>query len=186
MNLYQSYEYMNKKHDFSASLLAELDALYRTARYLTSDGQLAEDIVQEVAMKAIRSSHTFRAELDFRPWIFTILRNTIKDYYRHQKRQPQTFSLADDEVGLPVYEGPDESFFQNVLDEKIEDALAQLPEEMRLAILLVDVEGFSYQELAQTLDWPLGTVMSRLYRGRRHLKKLLRNVAENRGYVYKR
>ena len=83
-------------------------------------------------------------------------------------------------------EGPDALFFKNLLDEEIEQALSRLPEEMRMAILLVDVEEFSYQELAEALNWPLGTVMSRLYRGRRKLKQLLQELAQRRGYVKQR
>lgn len=178
---------MNKQDDFSASLLAQLDALYRTAYYLTRDAALAEDTVQDVALKAIKKRHTFRQGANFRPWIFAILRNTLADHFRRKKKQPVTFSLDDETHDQYVTEeGPEGLFFDHILDEEIEKALAALPEEMRIAILLVDVEEFSYQELAQTLNWPLGTVMSRLYRGRRKLRKLLFNVAQNQGYVKER
>ena len=178
---------MNKKEHFSASLLAQLDALYRTAYYLTHDAMLAEEMVQEVALKAIRKRHTFREGANLRPWIFAILRNTIADHFRQKKRRPLTFSLNDkiDDQSM-ASDGPETHFFNNVLDEEIEQALSRLPEEMRMAILLVDVEEFSYQELAEALNWPLGTVMSRLYRGRRKLKQLLQELAQRRGYVKQR
>ena len=178
---------MNKQDDFSASLLAQLDALYRTGYYLTHDAMLAEEMVQEVALKAIKKRHTFREGANFRPWIFAILRNALADHFRRKKRLPTTFSLND---GIhnehAILDGPEVHFFKNLLDEEIEQALAALPEEMRMAILLVDVEGFSYQELAETLNWPLGTVMSRLYRGRRKLRNLLQELAQRRGYVKQR
>ena len=175
---------MNKQDDFSASLLAQLDALYRTAYYLTHDAILSEEMVQEVALKAISKRHTFREGANFRPWIFAILRNALADHFRRKKRRPVTFSLNDETYDEYVTEeGPEAHFFKNVLDEEIEQALAALPEEMRMAILLVDVEEFSYQELTETLNWTLGTVMSRLYRGRRKIKKLLLKVAQRRGYV---
>ena len=178
---------MNKQHDFSASLLAQLDALYRTAYYLTRDALLAEDTVQDVALKAIKKRHTFREGGNFRAWIFAILRNTLADHFRQKKKQPLTFSLNEvvDEESVSE-EGPDALFFKNILDEEIEQALNTLPEEMQLVILLVDVEGFSYQELAETLNWPLGTVMSRLYRGRRKLRTQLQKLAQRRGYAKQR
>lgn len=178
---------MNKQDDFSASLLAQLDALYRTGYYLTHDAMLAEEMVQEVALKAIKKRHTFREGANFRPWIFAILRNTLADHFRRKKRQPVTFSLNDETHNQYVtLEGPDVLFFNHILDEEIEQALSRLSEEMRMAVLLVDVEGFSYQELAETLNWPLGTVMSRLYRGRRKLRNLLQELAQRRGYVKQR
>lgn len=178
---------MNKQDDFSASLLAQLDALYRTAYYLTHDAMLAEEMVQEVALKAIKKRHTFREGANFRPWIFAILRNTLADHFRRKKRQPVTFSLNDETHEQYVtLEGPDVLFYNHILDEEIEHALSRLSEEMRMAVLLVDVEEFSYQELAETLNWPLGTVMSRLYRGRRKLRNLLQELAQRRGYVKQR
>jgi RNA polymerase sigma-70 factor (ECF subfamily) len=172
----------NAKQKFGQRLLAELDALYRTARYLTGDPILAEDIVQEVSLKAIRGQDTFRQNADFRPWIFTILRNTLTDYYRRQNIQPAPLSLEADDLDIPTDELPDHRLFEYVLDEEIEQALSELPQEMRLAVLLADVEEFSYQEIATVLDWPLGSVMSRLYRGRQKLRQRLLEYARSRGY----
>lgn len=178
---------MNSSHpqsapDFNRLLLAELDALYRTARYLTGDSALAEDLVQEAAMKAIRAKNTFHCEADFRPWIFTILRHTVSDYYRWQETHPAPVSLEDDDLELVAEETPDKNLFDHLLDEEVTEALAELPAEMRLAVLLADVEGFSYREMAEILGWPLGSVMSRLYRGRQKLRQLLLTYAKKRGY----
>ncbi len=168
--------------DFNQRLLAELDALYRTARYLTGDAALAEDMVQEVAVKAIQGKGAFRHEADFRPWIFTILRHTVTDYYRRRGTHPVPLSLEDDNPELPLETSPDNGLFEHVLDEEVVQALAELPEEMRLAVLLADIEEFSYQEIAQVLGWPLGSVMSRLHRGRQKLRQRLLVYAKNRGY----
>ena len=111
---------MNKQNDFSASLLAQLDALYRTAYYLTRDARLAEDTVQDVALKAIKKRHTFREGGNFRAWIFAILRNTLADHFRRKKKRPVMFSLNEallDESRSE--EGPDILFFKNLLDGRM-------------------------------------------------------------------
>ncbi len=173
----------NPRQSFSQQLLAELDTLYRTARFLTGDPVLAEDIVQEVALKAIQAEQTFSPNANFRPWIFAILRNTLTDYYRRQNSRPVTVSLETEEMPEPATDEPlDSRILEYVLDDEIEQALHQLPPEMRLAVLLADVEEFSYKEIAQILDWPLGSVMSRLHRGRHKLRQQLLTYAKQRGY----
>lgn len=168
--------------EFAQQLLDQLDALYRTARYLTQDSMVAEDIVQEVSLKAIQKRHTFRNGSKFRPWIFAILRNTVTDYYRQQGRTPTMVSFEADQVEHPLTEPVDQLLFDYLLAEEIEEALAQLPDEMRLAVLLADVEGFRYKEIAAILEWPMGTVMSRLYRARKKLRGHLLAYAQSRGY----
>jgi RNA polymerase sigma-70 factor (ECF subfamily) len=172
----------NAEPDIGQHLLAELDALYRTARYLTGDPLLAEDLVQEVSLKVIRGRQTFRPGAEFRPWVFSILRHTLADYYRRQNVRPAMVSLEADEIELPSHAPLDQRLFEYVLDEEIEQALAEIPFEMRLAVLLADVEEFSYREIAEVLDWPLGSVGSRLHRGRRRLRQRLLAYAKRRGY----
>lgn len=172
----------NSEPDIGQRLLAELEALYRTARYLTGDAALAEDLVQEVSLKVIQGQHTFRPEADFRPWVFSILRHTLTDYYRRQNVRPVTVSLEADGLDLPADEPLDYRLFDYVLDEEIEQALGELPFEMQLAVLLADIEEFSYREIAEVLEWPLGSVMSRLHRGRRKLRQRLLTYAKSRGY----
>ena len=160
---------------FESQLLNELDALYRTARYLVSDPQLAEDIVQDVVARAIESRSSFQPNRSLRPWLFAILRHRVADHFRQIRKQPVTLDLeslgtsADSFVTVRS----DEALLDQMMDERIEQALAQLPEEMRLAVLLADVEDFTYKEIAETLGWPLGSVMSRLHRGRKKLRQLL-------------
>jgi RNA polymerase sigma-70 factor (ECF subfamily) len=168
--------------DFMQSLLAELDALYRTARYLLRDPTLAEDMVQEVAFKAIHGQNTFRKGANFRPWVFSILRHAVADYYRQQRVTQPVFSLEDHEFEIPDDGSVERDFLDQVMDDEIIRALSELPEEMRLAVLLADVEGFSYEEIARVLNWPKGSVMSRLSRGRQKLRTLLRCYAEHKGY----
>ncbi len=165
-------------------LLSELDALYRTARYLLRDAVLAEDIVQEVAFKAIHGQKTFRQGANFRPWIFSILRHAVADHYRQQRGTHATISLEDHDVEIPDGLSVEGDLFEQVLDEEITLALSELSEEMRLAVLLADVEEFSYEEIARVLNWPVGSVMSRLYRGRKKLRSILRSYAECKGYRY--
>lgn len=168
--------------DLEQQLLLELDALYRTARYLTGDPILAEDIVQEVSLKVMQGQHTFQPDSNFRPWVFAILRNTVTDHYRRQKVRPTTISLDSEEVELPPAEPVDGRLLDYVLDEEIEQALGEIPFEMRLAVLLADIEEFSYREIATILDWPLGSVMSRLHRGRKKLRQRLLAYAQRRGF----
>lgn len=170
---------------FNQHLLTELDALYRTARYLTGDATLAEDIVQETSLKAIQGRHSFRAGARFRPWIFAILRNTITDHFRKQGRQPQIYSLDAEESPpiMPSSMAVDTKIFEAMLDEEIAQALADLPETMRLAVLLADIEGFRYRDIAEVLEWPMGTVMSRLYRARKKLRQRLAEYARQRGFI---
>ncbi len=168
---------------FHRDLLDALDALYRTARYMIGDPQQAEDIVHDVVAKALEARHTFRPGARMRPWLFAILRNTVADYYRRLGRQFTQVAIDDlefdtDETAI----SPDAQVLARFMDEHIEEALAQLPEEMRLAVLLADVEGFSYREIAEALDWPLGTVMSRLYRGRKKLRQRLSQLPQVRTY----
>ncbi len=184
---------VDSQQNFRQCLMAELDALYRTASYMTGIPDIAEDIVQDVALKAIRGQNTFRPEANFRPWIFTILRHTVADYYRSQKIQHlevnldemlehvngdhATSSMADlNQTSIEKF------FLDQIWEEEISEALRELPEEMRLAVLLVDVEEFSYRDIAEVLGWSPGSVMSRIYRGRQKLRQRLVAYAADKGY----
>lgn len=172
----------NTPQTFGEQLLSALDALYRTAYYMLGDAMVAEDLVQEVAIKAMQAQHTFRLGADFRPWIFTILRHAITDHYRTQGKTPPAFSLDSDSFTSQAAASLEHTVLDQLWDEEVADALTDLPDEMRLAVLLADVEGFSYQEIADVLHWPLGSVMSRLARGRQKLRQRLLTYAEKKGY----
>ncbi len=169
---------------FKQELLNALDALYRTARYMIGDPQQAEDIVHDVVAKALEARHTFRRGAEMRPWLFAILRNTVADYYRRRGRQFERVAIDDLEYdAIEAVLSLDDQVLANVMDETIEKALAQLPEEMRLAVLLADVEGLSYREIAEALSWPPGTVMSRLHRGRKKLRQRLLQSSQIQAYL---
>ena len=183
---------LSTKQTFNEALLAELDALYRTAAYLSGDRALAEELVQEVAVKAIQGQATFRKDANFRSWLFAILRHTMADYYRKSGGRPTAISLEAIQLdGVCLHDNGatalreaslEQTLFDQVWDEEVADALGELPDEMRLAVLLADVEGVSYQEIATVMDWPLGSVMSRLHRGRQKLRERLLLYAEHKGY----
>jgi RNA polymerase sigma-70 factor, ECF subfamily len=176
---------------FEREALPLLNEMYAAALRLTRNPTDAEDVLQETYLRAYRGFETFREGTNLRAWLYRILTNAFINTYRKRQREPQT--VSDDEV--PEWylyeklggEGAEASAEAEVLealpDEDVQEALAALPEQFRLAVLLADVEGFSYKEIAEILDVPIGTVMSRLHRGRRALEKRLVDVMRERGLV---
>jgi RNA polymerase sigma-70 factor (ECF subfamily) len=155
-----------------------MDALYYAALDLSGNASDAEDIVQEAALKGLRRFETFQAGTDFKAWMMTIVANTYIDLYRRRRREKPASSqdaveaMADSESTL---RGGDLEF---LLPDDVERALCSLPEEQRAAVVLVDVNGLTNQEAADALGWPLGTVNSRVYRGRAELRMMLRRSAD--------
>jgi RNA polymerase sigma-70 factor (ECF subfamily) len=155
-----------------------MDALYYAALDLSGNASDAEDIVQEAALKGLRRFETFQAGTDFKAWMMTIVANTYIDLYRRRRREKPASSqdaveaMADSESTL---RGGDLEF---LLPDDVERALGSLPEEQRAAVVLVDVNGLTNQEAADALGWPLGTVNSRVYRGRAELRTMLRRSAD--------
>jgi RNA polymerase sigma-70 factor, ECF subfamily len=176
---------------FEREALPLLGEMYAAALRLTRNPADAEDVLQETYLRAYRGFGTFKEGTNLRAWLYRILTNAFINTYRKRQREPQT--VSDDEVPeWYLYErlggdGAEASAEAEVLetlpDEDVQDALASLPEQFRLAVLLADVEGFSYKEIAEILDVPIGTVMSRLHRGRRALEKRLVDVMRERGLV---
>ncbi|MFN7976253.1 MAG: sigma-70 family RNA polymerase sigma factor [Acidobacteriota bacterium] len=165
-----------------------MPSLYATALRLTRNPSDAEDLVQETYLKAVRSQGSFDTGSDCKGWLFKIMTNTFIDQYRKSAKAPPLVELEEGDERAFAEEGhrdagenPEESLFTNLLDEDINEALGALPERYRMPILLCDLEGFSYAEIADMLGIPVGTVMSRLYRGRRLLKKSLFDYAKERG-----
>jgi RNA polymerase sigma-70 factor, ECF subfamily len=168
--------------------LVHLDALYHVALRLTRNRAEAEDVVQEAFLRAFRSFDRFNPGTNCRAWLFTILRNVFLNRVRSQGREV----LEADVGGLDQMEltanaqlerNPEERFLQTMLHGDVDRALATLPLAFREAILLVDVEGLTYREVAEVLDCPIGTVMSRLSRGRALLRRALGHFAREHGYV---
>ena len=178
--------------------LSHLDALYGAALRMTTHRQDAEDLVQETYLKAIRNLHRYRDDGTCKAWLFRILTNTYIDGYRKARRSPQPVELEEDgasglyermvdPVGDPDAPPPEiddlEDFLGRFVGDEVKQALDGLPEVFRTAILLRDIEGFCYQEIADMLEIPIGTVMSRLFRGRKLLQDALREYAIREGYV---
>lgn len=179
------------KH-FEQNALALMDSLYGAALRFTRNPSDAEDLVQETYLKAFRAWRQFEPGTNLKAWMFRILTNTFISSYRKERREP-TIVSADGRGDFDLYQNlleyvsPDPSAESEVLermvDEDVKQALSDLPESFRMAVVLSDVEGFSYKEIAEMLGIPIGTVMSRLHRGRKALQKALWNLAVDRGLV---
>jgi len=175
---------------FSRDVMPFLDSLYGAALRMTRNPSDAEDLVQETTLKAFAAFDSFTEGTNLRAWLFRILTNSYINQYRKQQRQPLQTSadeLSDgqlNDVGehLGLRSAEAEALDQ-LADAEIVDALAALPDDFRMAVYLADIEGFSYKEIAEIMETPVGTVMSRLSRGRKQLRELLREYAAARGFV---
>ena len=176
---------------FEADALSYLDALYRTGLRMTRSEADAEDLVQETFIRAFRFREQFTPGTNLKAWLFRILTNTFINQYRRKAVRPQSTELDDVDESIlyrhmrdvaPASESPDPEtlIVDNTVSSEVKEALEELPEKFRTTVLL-DVEGFSYKEIAETLDIPIGTVMSRLHRGRKFLQKRLYDIAKERG-----
>lgn len=180
--------------DFEAGVLAQLDSLYRTALRMTNNPQEAEDLVQETMLKAFRFADSYQRGTNLRAWLFRILNTSAINRYRKQAAHPVTTSLPEGEEfylynrirdlsGKELNMGAEEEVLSKYLDEDVHKALSELPPNFRMPIILADIEGLSYKEIAEALQIPIGTVMSRISRGRRQLQRSLWEYAKERGYV---
>jgi RNA polymerase sigma-70 factor, ECF subfamily len=179
-----------RREQFEAHALPYLDQLYSAALRYTRNPTDAEDLVQEAFAKAYAAFHQYRPGTNLRAWLYRILTNTYINAYRKEQRQPQQvaadayddFSLYD-RIAETTSAPAEVEVLRGLTDDEIKKALADLPEQFRLAVYLADVEGFSYAEIAEMMDTPIGTVMSRLHRGRARLQKALYDYAEGHGLV---
>lgn len=177
---------------FEADALPLIDQLYGTALRMTRNPADAEDLVQETYVKAFAAFRSYRQGTNLRAWLFRILRNTFINSYRKAQRQPYSDS-ADELTDAQLMEiearsasgvrSAEIEALEKLGDDDINEALAALPEEFRTAVYLADVEGFSYREIADIMDSPVGTVMSRVHRGRKSLRGLLSDYARRHGLV---
>ncbi|MFB6345278.1 MAG: sigma-70 family RNA polymerase sigma factor [bacterium] len=181
-----------KQEVFGEEALPHLNALYNYARSISHSKQDAEDLVQETFMRAYRYFHQYTPGTNCKAWLFTILRNLYNTNYKQYKKTPdQVHYEAEEEIYeqivnedlTAVIKDPEEEFFENILPDEIVNAIEDLPEKYRSCIVLSDVEDFSYKEISEILDVPIGTVMSRLHRGRNILKKKLVNYAKDKGII---
>lgn len=179
--------------DFDAAAMPFIDSLYNTALRMTRNPEDAEDLVQETYFKAYKYYDKFQEGTNFKAWLFKILKNTFINRYRKQQNQPNQSDFADiegvfehrmnDDLGRHAPRDPEKDLLDQMLDGEIQAALDSLPEDYRIVVVLADLEDFSYKEIAATLEIPVGTVMSRLYRGRRLLEKAMLDYAHKRGYL---
>lgn len=176
---------------FETDALPFIDQLYGMALRMTRNVADAEDLVQETFAKAFSGFRSYRQGTNLRAWLFRILRNTFINSYRKAQRQPNSESaedLSDDQL-LDIEQrkaggirSAEFEVLEKMGDEEVSQALAALPEEFRTAVILADVEGFSYKEIADIMDTPVGTVMSRVHRGRKSLRTLLADYARDHGF----
>jgi RNA polymerase sigma-70 factor, ECF subfamily len=183
----------DERRRFQADALPLLDSLYGAALRMTRNPQDAEDLVQETMLRAYRAFDRFEAGTNLKAWLFRILTNAYINTYRKRQREPQKVS-ADEVEEFDLYRElknhdtqfeatPESIVLDSLVDSDIIDAIDDLPEQFRLAVILSDIEGFSYAEMAEIMDVPMGTVMSRLHRGRKALQKRLWELARDRGIV---
>jgi len=163
------------KREFEDLAIQYMDSFYNTALRMTGDEVEAQDLVQDAYLRAYRFFDRFEKGTNFRAWLFKIIRNIYINKYRKESQNPAMIDISDaDLFGLvSIAERPENEIFDHLLDDDITKALDDLPEDFRLALLLSDIEEFSYKEIADILDCPIGTVMSRLHRGRKMLRKRL-------------
>ncbi len=174
---------------FESEALPYLNQLYGAALRLTRNPADAEDLLQQTFMRAFAAFDQFESGTNLKAWLYKILTNAFISGYRKKQREPQTvsadgseeFSLFDRLVESNIT--PEAELIDRIPDEEVKGALESLPEQFRTAVLLADVEGFSYQEIADIMDVPIGTVMSRLHRGRKALQRTLWEYARARGIV---
>jgi RNA polymerase sigma-70 factor (ECF subfamily) len=177
---------------FTAEAMQYAQSLYSTALRMTRNQSDAEDLVQETYLKAFRSFGSFETGTNLKAWLFRILTNTFINTYRAKQRRPQESDLGSVEdlflyKRLPSLAGLAESAEEQLLDlfpaAEVREAIENLPETFLLPMLLNDVEGFSYKEVAEILDVPIGTVMSRLHRGRKTMQEALYEYASQRHLI---
>lgn len=183
---------IERSEEFEQLVLEHLDMLHAVALRLTRNSADAEDLTQNTVVKALRFHDKFKEGTYIKAWLLTILRNTFINEYRRKARRPAHVELSgteaaedagpDPDVPLEPREGSREDLME-LLDDQVKEAIEALPEDFRGAVIMADLEDKSYKEIAEAMGCPLGTVMSRLYRGRKLLRDQLKEYAQDRRLV---
>jgi len=178
-----------KQQEFEQQALAHADFLYRSGLGLTGNAADADDLVQETYLKAYRFWETYDQGTNIRAWLFRILKNSFINIYRKASREPDMVDYCEtmlpSSTHRPAADAHDlqELVFGNLLDDDVSRAVSGLPEHFRTVVILCDIEELTYEEIARFVDCPLGTVRSRLHRGRKMLYSTLHEYARKRGYI---
>lgn len=186
----ESSEVLRKRHlDFEREALPHMDALYNFALRMTSDPDEADDLLQETYLKAYRFFDKFEQGTNCKAWLFRIMKNSFINIYRRTSKEPDKVDYNDVEEFYHSIRAEstdpndlEERIFSNILDDDVSTALETLPEEFRTVVILCDIEGFTYEEIAEFVECPIGTVRSRLHRGRKMLRAKLYDYAMQRGF----
>jgi RNA polymerase sigma-70 factor (ECF subfamily) len=182
---------LQKRKAFEAEALPHMDALMRTALRMTKNQNDAEDLVQETMVKAYRFWDKFEPGSNCRAWLFKIMTNIFINNYRSRSRTPVSVNVDDIDdnflygqlAALGPEENPEQALFAKIFDDDVKKAIEELPDDFKLVVVLSFLEGFSYQEIADIADLQLGTVKSRLHRGRKLLQKQLYDYAVRNGFI---
>ena len=181
-----------RKWDFTTGQLPYRDQLYKSALRMTRSVEDAEDLIQETYLKAYKYYARFSEGTNFKAWLFKIMKNTFINSYRKKKLQPPKVDFDDVQEGLEetlmdkaqsTLIDPESWLMAIEMDHEVRESLLSLPHDYKMVVLLADLEGFAYKEIADILAVPVGTVMSRLYRGRRMLEKALLSFGRRYNYV---
>lgn len=175
-----------KSERFEQVALAHIDSLYRSALYMSKNESDAQDLVQDTYLKAYRFFDKFKQGTNCRAWLFKILRNTFINAVNRDRTPQKIIELSeikDHEMESLSDASPEDLVFGELFDDDIVAVMDRLPDEFRTAVMLADVEGLSYKEIADVMNCPMGTVMSRIHRSRKLLKGRLRDYAAQHGYI---
>lgn len=188
----QNYD-KNLYEEFDSIVISQSAALKSFALKMTNDEDEAEDLLQDTLLKAFRFFDKFEKGTNAKAWLFQIMKNTFINNYRKTSKEPYKIDYEDvqnfyetikaDEVKTQHFQG---DAFSDILDDELTDALSKLPDDFRTIVFLSDIEGYSYEEIANFVDCPIGTVRSRLHRARKMLYSLLYNYAYDKGFVSKK